>query len=788
MALTFDQAASLPGGRRVYFITIEGIGSAAGLDRFCDKVPAYAAGNVLWKAWVPDGLPPEPVPQEIHPLGGVATSGAFTFEVADGVGRPGDTLHGYLTDQMGDDTEPDGFVSTDYTAAGATLAITSDDPTQFEINTIVYSGAEALLITGIVSTISSVRTVNVTGAQLDTEAADHDAGDAVYLRTPFVKGRLVRFYVTYDEPDAGATTEQELGDGWTISRTPQLVQGLKAYAFESISNGGYVDSTILKNQFRGTLSSVASPAGDAVEFDLIYGPQNISPANASHFAPEIWLKHQDEVFLALWPSGGRPRWVAPSAFRAAANTPGAEFEDGEEIVQVLAAETRGGFGSFRMQDPGGETSSRSTGTWTDIDHPIGIALNVMLSSRGNDGLAVTNYVSGSGNFSALPEGYGLGIPIADVDYASAHEIWALHPEWRLPNLVISEPVTGRDFLNDEILRPFGVALIVIDGQLTFVEDDPLNIVATGASWTKDDIVLRRVGVGMYEPVLEQKKDDELAVTEVHFIARGAGGGEARLTFSDRDFEQLFENVRGKNALAHGGPVEIPVMGARFDGQGQDEFFERRAFSILRNSRRPPEMVHASTPFTRATTVLFSTIQLTHPELVNRVTRSRGWTSVPCAVRSKKLDTENGKVDFTLRANLRAGRIGLVSPAARISTVATNTITCTTNRVTTSGLPSGLSLPSEDVSGFTVGDVVRLRDTDGSIVSTSPATQIVQSIAPGSDQITLDGDFGSTMASGHTLVFADWDSQVTQQHTFVSWADADHTLGSSDDVAFVYAEA
>jgi len=791
MAITFEEASQLRSNRLFFGLRIEGLGSAKGQDIFVSRVPDYAAGDETYKAWLVAGSLPSQLPEEIPAQGGCSSAGSLTFELVDGVGRQGDELYDYLTARFGTDSQADLQLDGDIsaTATGLDLLGAADKIAEVAIDSLLYIGGEALIVTGV-TPVSAIRvSVSVDRAALDTEAAAHAGpvggtpGASVFFAMPYVKGRRVRLYLGYDEPGATAAIETEVGPGWFIEADPGLSQGLQAYRFSAISTQGLLDRQIKRRQWRGRILRIDGADDRQLLLSAVEG--NMPDLDATHFDGTVFLQHGKEISLVEWSVSQRPTWLVRHDRRGIAGTPVEAFEVGGEVSLVLCADTRDGLGSFRVQEPGAETSSRSTGTWVAKDHPIAAALAVITSSKGGDGLACTNWVSSYGNYSALPEGFGAGIAAARIAWSSFLEVWYRHPEWRLPNLVLTKGEPLRAWLDREILRPFGLVLTVDDGLLTLLEGELAGAAAAGDYWTKEDVLLRQDGDAWIWQ-LEQERADDLQAARVTFVARNTDGVESAITFDDADFPGLFgQDAQGTQVELPG--VEIPVPGARFDGSGSDDFFEKIAFSWLLNFRLPPYRIRVSTDLSKVSTSIFRRVLFSHPELALDVRRARGWTNVPCRVLKKTIDFGAAKLDFELLSYLRAGNVGLLSPAAVVLGVAGNVARCHANRFTDANVPAGLELAARDVDAFTKYDVVRLRNLDGTAVA---GTQVVVDIISADDKIELDGDFGGALAPDKVLVFAAYDDQLaSQKAVYVSLAEgATELLGTDGDPPFTFGES
>lgn len=753
----------------VVVATVDGIGEYAGLWRFCSRRPTLYTTSGLYKPWL--ATYPALLSQEANPLGGVASSGEVTLEIVD--------VDDQLLPKLRTEARPQTVLSAVLSASGTSVSLQSATGVTAG-STVLFIGSEALLV------VSGSNPYTVTRGALGTDAAAHPAGAAVALYSPHLYGRRVRLYVTFD--DAGYTTarelEGELSGGWSVDGLA-LSAGLNGWVLSARSQLRFLDRLVLRRSFRGTLGAVSA---DGVYVDL----QGLAAVPRKY---DVAPHFQDRLFFQL-ESGEILRTRVEGTFlgrqvvdlRGAAGTRAEEAEPGDEIRQVYVADPLDGFGSFRYQAPGGETSSLATGTWIPDSHPVVLLLALLTSSADQDDDTPDNWVSSGGNFSCLPGGVGIGVPVAELDLESFFAVWQRTQSFRLDHFVVNESTTAREVC-DGLCRVVGFDLRQSGPSLGLdYYRSPLE--GEGTTVWDDDVILVEVDAeGVERPMLSAVQDTGLAAGSVVFHLLTAGGVPVESVFTDVDFPAVFGHTNGYYEQEDQ-RIEIDAPYVRADVSGAEpEVLRQRALQLLYRYRRPLWRVSVATDLSQSAVEVGSLVQLTHAQFPDLATGQRGVVGLTGKVVSKQEEVSEDFVGirWELVMSTSSARLGRVCPSGMIASVSTNDITVVANRYTDPA--SRGDLPTDDAAGFTAGDVVRLTDRTGATIATTPATQIVQSVA--GNVVTLDGNFGGhgSFAGGTVLEFTDRAGQVAQQSgRFVSTADeGTRTVGASADLAWGFAE-
>lgn len=758
--------------RLVVLARIEGIGAmhpsgAAVQYTWCSRRPRlytdYDDG-----IYVPDLAEwPSQVEQRLSPLGGVAESGELTVVIVDG-GAAGDRLTQLLAIHRRAVSRFATAVARDDTevtfAAGASVTA----------GTIVWAGGEAIRVGALVSGT----TYGVTRGALDTDPQRHTSGAAVLLGTPLLMGRRMRLFVGANDGAHASTDEEEIESGWAIDQV-ELTPDLGAWVLRGRSQLKYLDRLVDRMPFQAAIQSYG-PSHESLVLRPLTGDFN---AYRQHFGDRVFIRIGDDEIAQMTPDG-------VISTQPVAGTRKGEWRDGDTIRQVFVARSVAGssFGSFRYQAPGAETSSRATGTWVPSDHAVVILLCIITGKSDLDDNTPDNYSAGSGNYSALPPGVGLGMPAGEIDVGSFLDVWHRAPHLTLEHFVLDATETGREVI-DRILRLTGIelktvaGLLMCDYQRTPLADDIV------AAWDVASMVARDDGEGNLRPTITSRLDGSLAIGAVTFKCRNRRGDEVSVTYSDANFSEVLGDVRGLYTLDEK-PLEIDARAVRVDDQGGDpELLRLRAFQVLRNYRRIPWRHTLSTPRDQRHVQVGDQVHITYPQLPDLLRGQRGVVNQLGKVTSKRevIDRDRVEIEWGV-VSLPETRAGRIAPTARISGAATgNVIPVTANRYTDPAARAGL--PSTDADAFRVGDRVRLTTRGGLTIATTPPYQTV--VAIGTNTLELDGDFGgsASVAAGTLINYvAHADATQAQREAFVFLSDdATRTVGASDETAWQYGE-
>lgn len=776
MALTFAQKIADRASAPFVYVTIDSIGTKTGLYKICDRRPRRYGYSATYLDLLQQR--PSIEPEQVSPLGGVAEQSELTAVLLD----VDDVLTALFR-----------FDAPALTELGAAVAVGNTTITLVSLagitadETILFVGREAILA----GTVSSGTTINVTRGHLGTDARAHAAGRPVYAYTPSLFGRRVRLFLGFDDEDAGESTETELGGGWWID-TVDFDDDLNCWVVQARSRLRLLDRLVHRVGWRGVVSEALWDRSvlRAQGIDARPGAQLLQ----AHFGDVIFLELGEQEIVRLDPAA-QPRPGSPFVQlrilrRAVAGTRADDWGEGDLVRQVYVADREDGVGSFRYQAPGGETADRATGTWIVTDHPVPILLALLTSHSRVTELEPTNWETGTGNYSALPPGVGLGIPIDLIDVDSFLDVWQRTPSFRLPFFTLRAPVTGRKIIDEEICRVTGYDLTVSNGKLSLgyfrtpLESEPVT------TWDESVIATEEDEQGNRKPRIRVSLDLSFVASSVVFRTKSAAGADVESVFTDASFPEYFGDADG-DYENEDHRIEIEAPSVRVDAVGAEpEMLRHRAIQLAYRFRRPLPRIVVWTDLSQEAVEPGARIALTYAQIPNRVTGVRGVTDLVCRVLVKgEMELREGFVgrSWTLIAYGVGGRFGRVCPSARIASVAGSVATVDANRFTDPN--ARLSMPAADGLGFAVGDRVRLVTRGGLPIATVPAYQTVT--ARTGTTLTLDGNFGgsASFTAGTVIDYVPRDSSTAQQfEDFVHLADdATRTVGSSTQTPWTFGE-
>jgi len=783
--VTFAEAIERPGGRWVVIVTIAGDGNSDASDsqyRYCTDVPAYAAGNKLYRPWIAEDGLPDVLSEAVDRLGGIPEAGAVTVIILDGIDGPDKDV---LTSTWRTRRAPASYLIAELTV-GATTIDVEDGTLMPTAPFLAYVGAECMRVTNV-----STDTLTLERAALDSDAYPHHSGDAVYLSPPTMFGRTLRVkLVPHDGDDA--TEETTIGTFYLDRKS--LTEDLCAYVLEGRTTMGVLGKWLGTDRL--ALQFIQAMTSGRIQLGTVGPPpRRLATVEGQVAALDPWATDEaliliaDEVVGLDVSSPFTPQIL--SRAQLGTQVIKREFDHGDPVSIVLSADPDQAACAFRYSPGPSPSTDRASGTWTKSAHWVDIILCILTSAaHADDGLELENYVAANGNYSSLPAGWGLGFPASRIDWDSFLEVRQATPDWRFPNFYLDDPVRATSLITQHFLRPLAAYFTTDNGNLGLrLPRVPL----TGQSLTDWDLdVLQTVDDGAAGEITDlgtPRENLAAAVGVVVLTSRGPTGEDVTHVYRGSDFLSLYD--QSGHYTEPDATIEIDLPSVRSSQAGIEAFLESVAFRRLFRGRFPPIDFEASTDLAQNGKVPGDLITVTHPDLPDLELGTRGWTAVVCELLGRSMvtspsDEQGGDLGIrwsvtSFGPGLRAGRI---APAAHVASVASNTATCTANRYTESDAVG--TLPATDAAAFAEDDVVKLLDVSGAELA-SGATQVVTGVS-GND-VTLDGNFTAALAADTFLVYADRADAVSAQHTLhVYLADrVGLTVGASTDTPWRYAE-
>lgn len=785
---TFAQALAANDQQWTVVIRIEGVGAwmstanlaatdGTGRTNLSTGTPTYAAGDPAghWRDYLADL--PDILSERADPLGGFPELGSISFAVLD----YGD----YLTSTIRTERSPVTRLTADCTSAATTLSVT--DSSGITDTDVIFIGGEALRVEDVPTSTS----IDVTAGRgyLGTTALPHKDTDAVYLSTPFIRNRKVEVYLV---PTNGSRSDETLvasyaidGLSWNAS-----ADGLNTWAFQAKSQSKYLHRASPRepSTYKVRVYSEDQIGYGQISLDGVRHINTIQlwtgSSNSDHRG---FLKVGDEV-LAISTTTPRGRSVTPYR-RGLVGTQETELSDGVIASRVFLSEPLEN--DFRVSPGPTPSEDRTSGTWTKVNNAAQLMLILLLSStHEEDGLELVNYeASGSDfattNYSSLPPGYGVGVPSSLIDWASWEDFYQRTRDVTFPNFIFGHKTERfSELIQREFLMPLGAYLSVENGTIKIILPRTPLSGAAGVSLGVDNILSNEAQRGVYLPRLDVRQS--IATHSASVVYQIGPQGEAVRTFDSAQFQDTFG--QGGYYLADENPVLVKVPAG--DPNDPDVFAPYAASRLFR-FHRPNLEVDADLAMSVFSSLTVGTLaSFTLNEMPNFSTGARGWSGVQVEMleREPRMDLKQGAyIHARMLGYGPAIRVGRVSASAWIESVASSTVTVTTNRYTQADAAGGL--PTQDCAAFEVDDFVMIIEPDGTIVAGVSDPEQVVSINTGTDEIELTGDFGTALAAGQILVFANHDDcGADQTDNYAFFADeTSQTVGTGTDEPWIWGE-
>ena len=773
--------------RWVVILEIEGVGSADGLDRFCSGLPVYASGP-RWRPYLAGDIP-SVGGEVVDFFGGLARRGSINFKLLD--------HEDYLTQALQLDRSP--ATSLDASASRTDTTVTLRDASGVTVGSVLYVGAEALIVTST----ASAPAVDVTRGALGTTPTTHRDGALVFRFTTFLSGRRVTAYLV----PAAATSdaeEEEVGS-WVVDSLG-WDETANTWMFTGRAQSRYVDRLVppRPRSFRAIV--VYRYPEESETFTLV-----LTPISEDGAAPRLW---PGEAVHSWW-AGDNGELVGASEVRrdsvsdrilpmvtrrGVLGTPQADAVVGQSWSPVFIADPSTGFGSFRYSPGASPSTDRSSGTWVQTANWVDLLLIIALSSADpEDGLELVNIAtSGSAwqrsNFSSLPAGYGAGMPVGEIDLDGLEELRARTSQFQFPHFVYGDEQTPVGALIERhFLKPMGAFLSEERGRVRIVMP---RIPMVGEVPTVDigpaDILTRPVGPRQRLPRAAQRRD---VATQAGAIVYEIGRQKRRSKFTSGAYLPTY-GQSGRYGVDER-PVTIEVPSGDPD---QPDLYGSRALARLYHVHRPAQAFGLEASLRVWPAGVGDLVSLTMPEAVTMTGPERGMAGALAQVlhREPRLSAARGGggeecLALQVRAYGPEVRIGRVAPAAVIVAATEGSpeweVEVVANRYTRPNAPGGL--PTDDALAFTVGDVVVLRERDGSRVG-GTGTETVVAVVAG--VLFLSGNFGGSMAegtssAGRIIGYAGTSAATTTQRgRYAYFADqATQTVGATGATPWLYGE-
>ena len=759
---TYAQNLARRSQRWVYFATIEGVGhwlssgdltasGSDGLTRFCTAIPDYADTTLpIWRPYLQEL--PQLLAERADRLGGMPDLGELVLKIVDA----GD----YVTQLIRPGAAPITKMTAAVTNSGTSIGV--EDMTNIDLDDVVYIGGEAVRVT---NTFASNFTCE--RGYLRTDATEHGALH-VYRYIPFLHGRRVRLYAV--PADAADYTEETLVGEYALDGL-SWSDDQNVWILKAKSQLKYLDrlAPIKQRAIRLTV-----PSRRWWDYETIGDTPVEGRVWQGALAGEgVYLRNEAEILVGAL-EYGRLRIVRRRVF----GTPEVELEPDSILQQVFVAETFADECSFRYSPGPTPSTSRSSGNWVKTAHWLRMMLAIMTSSADpEDGLELTNYISGGDNYSFLPPGYGLGLPASLIDWDSFNEAIARTLDFEFKNFVYGdEPEPFGDLIDRHFLKPIGAYLITDNGAAKVVIPTIPTQGSVSVTLGPSEILTREVGPRQHLPRIRERYNLDFQTGSVVYLP--GPNAEPPVRFNAGDFEGVF----GPSSYhaSDDKPITIPVPGAESAAPWLGKAGATRIFRW----HRPALELEAHVDTSRMDFGPGTKFDVSVAELPNLKEATRAWTNVLAEILEREPNLSLDKISARLRLiGWPDVRVGKVCPVGYVEGVSTNDAAITSSRYTKSDAPA--PLPTTDAAAFSVGDVVKISNLDGT--DADSGTETVDSIV--GDVLTLSGNFSGNLAAGQVIRYADAADAATQQlAAFIHFASTSNNLiGGTTREPWAYGE-
>ena len=785
--------------RPIVVLQIEGHGTktAGGTDmyRYCTTVPTFAESDVadpetgtdgLWRPWIDAESWPSSLSERVPILGGLPSAGSFSVLMTD--------IGNQLTSDWRTDAEPVCKLGADYTVTDTLF--TFSDGANIAASDFIWTGSEAIRV----ASKPTADTAIVERGALGTTARPLNQDDLVYAFIRYLRGRRVFVWLTHRDADAwDASNRYKIGE-YNVVRYP-TTEDYNGYSLSCKSSHQILAADVAGSvAFRGRVY-VTRSAEHLI--DIEWEPITMNNVNTGGRALgmlDTWAEGSAyflideteavEVSGASWFQAKIEKRQQLGTERVnkdhRADPNGASLKTGElanSKVQLIIGADTDGPGWFRYSST--NSTSRASG-FEKSDIWVDILLNLLTSSADDtDALELANGDATYGNWSCLPIGYGLGIPVSEIDLQSFVEIKQRHP-WRFPDFWYgAEPESFAAMVDKFFLKPLGAYLTIIDGLITLRYP---TIPATEAGETAwgEDIILVKDQAGAMIPAVMPGQDTANVFGAVQFEVRNASGFVEKTVYKDADFPG-FDTARSYYKKADK-PLRLELRGVRATQTGTLAGLGMRK---LWRTRRIPDTFTIETGLDQYLRAPGDLVGLTLAAFPDRSTGTRGVADMLGEIVSREVPVTPGDthISFHVYSYGPGIRLGRIAPSAHVATFSGSgpyTVTVTTNLYCRTDAIN--SWPTADAGAFAADDVVILLNPDGSVAS-GANTETISGVS-GND-ITVPGNWGGALAADLIVVFADRGAARAEQHTTYCYVASDARtppdVGGSGDAPWRWGE-
>lgn len=279
-------------------------------------------------------------------------------------------------------------------------------------------------------------------------------------------------------------------------------------------------------------------------------------------------------------------------------------------------------------------------TETDTTRIRGNPLNLWYAIITGDFANVSFPVTWGG---ATPTGLDIDASLVDTTHlANERDTWLFDTEYLF---AFSEPIKAKNFFEEQIFKLLGYPIIRPDGSLSVRLYHPAHPGEATVDLGEDDII--------GQPSISANFDDHINHVKIY----GDHDPDA-----DPEFTLLYELLDSADVTATGETalLEVQSEGLRtaLKGERNARFAGNK---IFQRYIVPPLSVKVDTLFSKRVYEVGEVINVTHGDLFNEETGTRGWTDVPCEILKAEPDFVRGRMRLTLLTTAFGNRYRVIAP-------------------------------------------------------------------------------------------------------------------------------
>jgi hypothetical protein len=435
----------------------------------------------------------------------------------------------------------------------------------------------------------------------------------------------------------------------------------------------------------------------------------------------------------------------------------------------------------------------------------------------NTPVSGTEYQVRNSIYDVLPLGWGMGIRFSDIDVAQFETIRDTYlPDAQLGPFIIGaeDKFNLLNFVTESILKPHGLQMYVSrqtgklslrylgdaygDGLIESYVAVTESQVHDSESIEIDDSVAMPIGkceitlakseqrvtasaISAYEQTTGNHDPTAIAFLDAHNIQLIMASSTEKVYESLSELDTEFPDV---------GVSTISIEALLNTIQTAEHILNRCRYLLFQYFAPPPrctiQIAPTHIPNVQAGTIL----SLTHTNLVNPYTGTRGWTNLLARCISTEIRITDGPLLTCQVELLGTNSYGLVAPACKLESLFRGSDGTSHYLIVEANAYSNDSANTKDFYRFAVGDKLEVRDADGSVVegpmtiqgfgdnNTSDPT--AATLKSSQEIIRVDETLTGTYNAGDYVTFASWSaSNTSNMENYSAYGDSSGALTGGD---------